>query len=134
MPSPPTAESPAVYSLRPAIPAHLATKTVANPDIQLELDFLRTTSVAARSRTVLERAKMFRTRGSGSGDSDSDGSGGSAPSTPSTPGGMWRGLRTPVISSPGSDADRTENEDSPESKLSLRAMAIAHRVRNSKRE
>jgi hypothetical protein len=75
---------------------------------------------------------MFRTGGSSSGSdgSDSEESGGSAPSTP----GMWRGLRTPVVSSPGSDTDRTDNEGPPESKLSLRAMAITHRVRNSKRE
>lgn len=125
-------ETPAVYSLRPVIPAHLSDKTVADPSIQLELDYLRAKSYAARGRSVLERAQIFGGAGGNNKSGEEEQSG------KATPGGYWR--ETPKVLMKGNgkgdeenDNEGTKPDESAQGKISsLRAMAIMHRFRSVK--
>ena len=119
-PQPPL--TPNIYALRPSLPSHLANKTVANPAIQLELEFLREKSVAAKRREgVLERVKAF---GSVSPEGNSDVSG-----------GYWRGLVTPKSRSPTQGSGPSDVDPNSggiaESRYSLHALAIACRIKKS---
>lgn len=125
---PTTDGSPRVYSLRPVIPAHLANKTVADPSIQIELEYLRSTSAAARGRGVMEQARMF----GGAVNVASGGAKKNASGDEKKKQGAAAG--TPVLG----NAIEQENDDAGQENTtstnvqSLRALAIAHRMKTAK--
>ena len=105
------------HSLRPSIPPHLEQKKVANTETQLELEYMRAKSVAAKGRSVLERARVLSTMGV-CGDETAK----------ATLGGCWREKPKAGVIDP---TGQTE-PDHEESTVSLRAMAILHRIRSER--
>jgi hypothetical protein len=120
---------------------HLSTKAVADHATQLELEFLRSRKVARKGRSVLERAgaRMFGGGGGGGGGGSGDGEidrvsahEGGVDRGREVPGGCWRkgpkALREQRVQVCGG----SEHAPMEESSISLRAMAILHKIRASK--